>query len=283
MGGAAAGALDRARRLERRDRGDDAPNGQQAARRSLPELREAAPNGWRLSQVEAARLGRPCAKREACEAFAAWERQELAAGKLSPPSAPPAGLDWAIVRTKPCGERQAARGCLRLGLIPYAPRERALLKGERVGWYVSDRPLLPGYLFVAHPMGRPLPFAEIEALPGSGPALAREGAPVMAPGRIVEALAAAEIAGRFDATARALAEAKAAKGRRYAAGTKVEIQSGPFAGFLARVERHERAGRVELLLALMGKANRLTVPEGMVAAVDGGGASVGEIAGGPRS
>lgn len=51
-------------------------------------------------------------------------------------------MNWAVATTKPNHESIAARGLDRLGVTNYTPRCRTQLSDQ-------DRPLFPGYLFVA--------------------------------------------------------------------------------------------------------------------------------------
>lgn len=183
------------------------------------------------------------------------------------PDPVPAGLSWAILRPKGGGLAALAREVAAMGLVLCAPRERVVLPSLRLGAYVSERALLPGYAFVAHPEGRALDFAALEAARGGGPALMREGAPVMLRGSVVEALNAAEIAGAFCCVEAELAARRKAKGRRLQPGQAVRITGGPFEGFIASVRRHGPAERIELCMAGAAGFERFSVSLADIAAV----------------
>lgn len=217
--------------------------------RSMRELAAGrnAPTGFSLAAALFASLGRKLSARDACR---------CAPARIAPEPVP-AGLGWAIIRPKSGGLALLEREAAAMGLVAYAPRERALAVSVRIGAYVTERALFPGYLFVACPKGRPIDFGKIEAARGCGHALMRDGAPVMVRGAIIEALCAAEIGGAFDCVAAGLA---VAKGWRLAKGTMVEIMEGPFAGLVGQVRKAEAGGRIALLLAGSQAFGRLTVP-----------------------
>jgi transcription antitermination factor NusG len=218
-------------------------------RRSLAELAagEDAPTGFSMATALFASLGRKLSARDACG---------CAPARIAPEPVP-GGVGWAIIRPKSGGLALLEREAEAMGLAAYAPRERALAVSVRIGAYVTERALFPGYLFVSCPKGRPIDFGALEAARGGGPALMREGAPVMVRGAIIEALCAAEIAGSFDCVAAGLASARRG---RLAKGAMVEIMDGPFAGLIGQVRKAEASGRIALLVAGTGLLDKLTVP-----------------------
>jgi transcription antitermination factor NusG len=221
--------------------------GRATAVRSTRELADAPPTGYALATALFASLGRKLSARDACRCAPA----------RVPPEPVPCGLGWAIIRPKSGGLALLEREAEAMGLAAYAPRERALAVSVRIGAYVTERALFPGYLFVSCPKGRPIDFRALEAARGGGPALMREGAPVMVRGAIIEALCAAEIAGSFDCVAAGLASARRG---RLAKGAMVEIMDGPFAGLIGQVRKAEAGGRIGLIVEGSALFDRLTVP-----------------------
>ena len=152
---------------------------------------------------------------------------------------------WYLVQVKPNGYRLAERNLLRQGFACFQPMARAT---ERRGaqFRPVSRPLFPGYLFVAFDPAR-APWRKINSTAGVARLLSLGNVPQEVPRGLV-----AELRARLDA------EGHVILADNVQVGDRVEIQSGPFAGFLGEVARLAPEARAHLLVDLMGRRARVT-------------------------
>ena len=152
---------------------------------------------------------------------------------------------WYLVQVKPNGYRLAERNLLRQGFACFQPLVRAT---ERRGAQFKpvSRPLFPGYLFVAFDPTR-APWRKINSTAGVARLLSLGNVPQEVPRGLV-----AELRARLDA------EGHVTLADSVEVGDRVEIQSGPFAGFLGEVARLAPEARAHLLVDLMGRQARVT-------------------------
>ena len=152
---------------------------------------------------------------------------------------------WYLVQVKPNGYRLAERNLLRQGFACFQPMARAT---ERRGaqFRPVSRPLFPGYLFVAFDPAR-APWRKINSTAGVARLLSLGNVPQEVPRGLV-----AELRARLDA------EGHVILADNVQVGDRVEIQSGPFAGFLGEVARLAPEARAHLLVDLMGRQARVT-------------------------
>ena len=152
---------------------------------------------------------------------------------------------WYLVQVKPNGYRLAERNLLRQGFQCFQPMARAT---ERRGaqFRPVSRPLFPGYLFVAFDPAR-APWRKINSTAGVARLLSLGNVPQEVPRGLV-----AELRARVDA------EGHVILADNVQVGDRVEIQSGPFAGFLGEVARLAPEARAHLLVDLMGRRARVT-------------------------
>ena len=152
---------------------------------------------------------------------------------------------WYLVQVKPNGYRLAERNLARQGFTCFQPLARAT---ERRGAQFKSvsRPLFPGYLFVAFDPAR-APWRKINSTAGVARLLSLGSVPREVPGGLV-----AELRARLDA------EGHVTLSDNLNVGDRVEIQSGPFAGFLGQVARLAPEARAHLLVDLMGRRAQVT-------------------------
>jgi transcriptional antiterminator RfaH len=152
---------------------------------------------------------------------------------------------WYLVQVKPNGYRLAERNLLRQGFACFQPMARAT---ERRGAHFRpvSRPLFPGYLFVAFDPAR-APWRKINSTAGVARLLSLGNVPQEVPRGLV-----AELRARLDA------EGHVILADNVEVGDRVEIQSGPFAGFLGEVARLAPEARAHLLVDLMGRRAQVT-------------------------
>ena len=152
---------------------------------------------------------------------------------------------WYLVQVKPNGYRLAERNLLRQGFACFQPMARAT---ERRGAQFKpvSRPLFPGYLFVAFDPAR-APWRKINSTAGVARLLSLGNVPQEVPRGLV-----AELRARLDAGGHVILA------DNVEVGDRVEIQSGPFAGFLAEVAQLAPEARAHLLIDLMGRQVQVT-------------------------
>ena len=151
---------------------------------------------------------------------------------------------WYAVATKPRNEGDAKLNLERQGYSLFLPTIR-LKKRRRGQWTLVTEPLFPGYLFVSLVLGTddPAPIRSTVGCVG----LVRFGptyTPV--PAELIAGLKAA--AATYDPV---LAPFKR--------GDAVRLMSGPFAGLGAIYDMAKGEQRVQVLLEVLGRVQRLTV------------------------
>ncbi len=157
---------------------------------------------------------------------------------------------WYVVRSQPHAERRARDNLERQGFEAWLPLCRRRRRHARKMEIVL-RPLFPRYLFVAVDL-ETTPWRAMLSTFGVANVIQGPLGPVPVPDSVIEGLRArADEAGALDLEPAA-----------YEAGTKVRITGGPLADIEGIVQARTDAERVAILLTLMGRAVRVTVPEG---------------------
>jgi transcriptional antiterminator RfaH len=153
--------------------------------------------------------------------------------------------NWYLVQLKPNGYRLAERNLVRQGFTCFQPLMRAT---ERRGTQFKkvSRPLFSGYLFVAFDPAR-APWGKINSTAGVARLLSLGNTPQEVPEGLV-----ADLRALLDA------EGHVILSDALVVGDRVEIQSGPFAGFIAKVAQLAPEARAHLLVDLMGRQARVT-------------------------
>ena len=148
---------------------------------------------------------------------------------------------WFLVHTQPKSERKAELNLGAQGFRTYLPQILKTIRHARELRTVRA-PLFPRYLFVALDLERDR-FLSLRSTFGVSRLLTcRDGRPVPVPTGIVESLVE-----QSDGNLTRL-DAGLVKGQC------VRILSGPFAELIGTLERLDEAGRVQVLLELMGTA-----------------------------
>ena len=152
---------------------------------------------------------------------------------------------WYLVQVKKNAYKLAEVNLCRQGFSCFQPLLKVTTRNGAVFKEVA-KPLFPGYLFVAFdPVCAP--WQKINNSLGVARLLMQDGVPQALPNGVVEDLAA-----RLDSTGQLVRSGDIHK------GDDVCMNSGPFVGLLAKVERLEPNQRVSLLIKLMGLETRLT-------------------------
>jgi len=153
---------------------------------------------------------------------------------------------WFLVRARPKCEQKAEWNLGAQGFRTYLPQIRKTIRHARQLGAVRA-PLFPGYLFVVLDLGRDRWLSVRSTIGVAHLFTHKDGQPVPVPGGIVESLIE-----HSDGNLARL-DADLVKGQQ------VRILTGPFADFVGTLERLDEAGRVQVLLEMMGTAVPVTI------------------------
>ena len=148
---------------------------------------------------------------------------------------------WFLVYTQPKSEIRAEMHLKAQGFRPYLPQLQKTIRHARQLKTIWA-PLFPRYIFLILDLERDR-FLSVRSTVGVSSVFSCENRPVPVPEGIVEALVARKNEGGL-----ALFHAGLTRGQT------VRIVSGPFADFVGTIERLDGAGRVRILLNMMGTA-----------------------------
>jgi len=148
---------------------------------------------------------------------------------------------WFLVHTQPKSERKAELHLGAQGFRTHLPQIEKTIRHARQLRTVRA-PLFPRYIFLILDLGRDR-WLSVRSTIGVSSLFTCEDRPVPVPKGVVEALIA-----RTDEAGLALFDAGLTTGQT------VRILSGPFADFVGTLQRLDNAGRVRVLLTMMGTA-----------------------------
>ena len=148
---------------------------------------------------------------------------------------------WYVVHTQPCAESQAISRLELQGYRVICPRYRRVVRHARKARSVLA-PLFPNYLFVRLDISRDQ-WRSVNGTRGVVRLLMQGGMPQPVPNGIVEGLQARMREGGTIDWRSALQ-----------VGGTVRIVDGPFAELVGTLEHLDAAGRVRVLLALLGRS-----------------------------
>jgi transcription elongation factor/antiterminator RfaH len=154
------------------------------------------------------------------------------------PRAPEGKERWFLAHTRPHGELKAEFHLRAQGFTTYVPQFRKTIRHARQLRTILA-PLFPRYLFVILDLERDR-WLSVHSTIGVSSLVSCDGRPLPVPIGIVESLIARSD-GNLTALDACLVE-----------GQSVRILSGPFADFVGTLERLDDAGRVRVLLEMMG-------------------------------
>jgi transcription elongation factor/antiterminator RfaH len=152
---------------------------------------------------------------------------------------------WFLVHTLPKSERRAEFHLAAQGFRIFCPKIEKTVRHARQLRTIRA-PLFSRYLFVIMDLARDR-WLSVRSTIGVSRLFTQDGRPVPVPAGIVEFLIGHSDGGvsRLDAD--------------LVKGTNVRIMSGPFADFVGTLERLDDAGRVQVLLELMGTSVPVTI------------------------
>ena len=153
---------------------------------------------------------------------------------------------WFILQFKPNSHRLAERNLHRQGFESFLPLHE--VTKHKYNRYVSDlRPLFPGYMFVAFDPESG-PWRQINCTVGVSKLVSFGHQPVPIPLDLISGL-----------MARCNSVGKLLPPNQFNKGEAVQLLTGPFANYIAKVETIDAEQRVWVLMELMGRVMRISV------------------------
>ena len=154
--------------------------------------------------------------------------------------------NWYLLQYKPNAHSVALRNLHRQGFDTFLPMQE--ITGRKTTKFVQVlRPLFPGYMFVAVELDT-IPWQKINSTLGVTRLISVDGKPKALPPDLVSALML-----RCDKTGKILSS------NQLEAGEKVQVLKGPFANFIAVVEKIDAAQRIWVLMDFMGQSTRVSI------------------------
>jgi len=187
--------------------------------------------------------------------------------RAKPDMTPPPWGVWFAVVCNPARERKALQAIEGLGMLhAYLPVFATVVKvggRSRKEVAVVERPVFPGYLFVASKLGE-FHSHWLQGLNGverimRGP----EGRPLAIPHEIVAEIMRRDCDGRFDlrpqAARNGLAKPRDLTETGFEAGEVVSVGSGPLAGLTGTIEALASGAKLRVMLDIFGRPTPVDV------------------------
>jgi len=152
--------------------------------------------------------------------------------------------DWFILQFKSNSHQQAAKNLNRQGFETFLPLHNST--SRKLSRFINDsKPLFPGYMFVRFDRAESQ-WHKINNTYGVSRLITFNSILKSIPTRFVESLMK-----RYDASGKLLPIQKLKK------GDQVTLLTGPFANFIATVEKYEADQRISILMDLMGRKTKI--------------------------
>ena len=164
---------------------------------------------------------------------------------------------WYVAQLKPNSHRIALGHLERQGFVAFVPMH-ATTERLRGAFRTRSKPLFPGYVFLQFDPAA-AGWSKINATRGVTRLICSGAVPRPVPEGVMQALLA-----RADAAGSGTTEAV------FDPGDTVAVTQGPFADFVATVEKMSADERVWVLLELMGRETRVAVPAAQLRAAGSG-------------
>lgn len=153
-------------------------------------------------------------------------------------------FDWYLVQYKPNSHKIAERNLNRQGFSVFLPMQDVTMR--KANRFVDQsRPLFPGYLFV-QVSTRSAPWRSINGTYGVSRLVSFSNRPTPVPTPFIDGLRRrCDDSGRLQPTT------------PFQKGDVIEITQGPFAKFIATIDRIDADERIWVLLDLLGQKSRM--------------------------
>lgn len=174
---------------------------------------------------------------------------------------------WYVIETNPNCERKAAGELRRAGVRAYLPKRSFERRNRRTGVVsIKTMPLLTGYLFIRFPQDIEDWFT-VRRCQGVRGVLAIDGTYGQIPDSIIAGFMRRQRSGEFGKPAfEARPKRFARLKNKYYEGRPMLVTDGPFASFLATIEKLHKNGDVEAAVSIFGRATliKFDKPEEML-------------------
>jgi transcriptional antiterminator RfaH len=158
---------------------------------------------------------------------------------------------WHLVQFKPNSHRLAVENLQRQGFETFLPLQE-ITRRKASCFTVDLRPLFPGYMFVGVELNA-APWVTINSTIGVSRLVSFADNYKPLPLNVISSL-----------MFRCNEEGKLLPPKTFNAGDSVEVLTGPFANFVATVEKIDAQHRVWVLLKFMGQSTRMcSAPDGV--------------------
>jgi transcriptional antiterminator RfaH len=153
---------------------------------------------------------------------------------------------WYLIQFKPNSHRMAERNLQRQGFETFLPMQK--ITQRKASHFVSDaKPFFPGYMFVSV-NSELAPWRTINSTVGVSGLVNFDSNPKPLPLQLISGLMQ-----RCDAASTMLPL------NRFNEGDSVEMLTGPFANFIAKVDTIDPEQRIWVLMDFMGQKTRMQV------------------------
>ena len=154
---------------------------------------------------------------------------------------------WFILQFKSNSHHQATKNLNRQGFETFLPLHD--ITSRKSSRFVStSKPLFPGYMFIRFDRAKP-EWYKINNTYGVSRLITFNSVLKSIPTRFVNSLMK-----RYDLSGKLLPMEKLKK------GDQVKVLTGPFANFIATVEKYEADQRISILMDLMGRKTKIQTP-----------------------
>ena len=155
--------------------------------------------------------------------------------------------EWFVIQFKPNSHYQAIKNLNRQGFKTFLPLHE--ITSRKASRFVKNtKPLFPGYMFVSFDK-TDTKWHKIKSTYGVSSLVTFNTSLKSIPSIFVENLMK-----RYDSSGKLLPIKKLKK------GDQVEVLNGPFANFIATVEKYEDDQRIWILMDLMGRKTKIQTP-----------------------
>jgi len=155
--------------------------------------------------------------------------------------------EWFILQFKPNSHHQAKKNLTRQGFETFLPLHDTT--SRRLSRFINtSKPLFPGYMFIRFDRAGS-EWHKINNTYGVSRLITFNSILKSIPTTIVDSLMM-----RYDLSGKLLPTQKLKK------GDKVTVLKGPFANFIATVEKYEADQRIWILMDLMGRKTKIQTP-----------------------
>ena len=155
--------------------------------------------------------------------------------------------EWFVIQFKPNSHHQAVNNLARQGFKTFLPLHEITLRNTSK-FVKSTKPLFPGYMFVSFDKTENK-WHKIRNTYGVSRLITVNSSLKSIPSTFIDSLMK-----RYDSSGKLIPIVEMKK------GDKVEILEGPFANFIATVEKYESEQRIWILMDLMGRKTKLQTP-----------------------